>query len=137
MKQETISYLKANLDLDKDQIKEIRLNMIKDTDFEVDDFRFIHEDEIDEVMQDELSSDTYVLGSFSAWFIADILPNMPKEAVEALQKTDQFEVLGELMLEHIEDVQQEYVGFDGYGHHFAHYDHETHEFENWYAFRVN
>ena len=137
MKQETISYLKANLDLDKNQIKEIRMNMIKETDFEVDDFRFIHEDEIDEVMQDELSSDTYVLGSFSAWFIADVLPNMPSEAVKALQEADKFEVLGELMLEHIETVQEEYASIDGYGHHFAHYDHETHEFENWYAFRVN
>lgn len=137
MEQSAISYLKNTLDLDKNQIKNIRISAIKENDFEVDDIRFIHEDIIDEVLEDELSSDTYVLGSFEPWFIRDILPNMPIEAVKALQEKDHYEILGEMMLEHIDQVASDYVGYDGYGHHFAHYDHEEHYFENWYAFRVN
>ena len=109
-------------------------------DFEVANYRFISQDEIDEIMQDELSGDEYILGCFNAWFIADIL-GMPCDAVEKIQKAEVFEGLGALMAQKIKEVQQKYVSGDGYGHHFAQYDGEEHEITlgniEYYAFRVD
>ena len=131
-----IKALKNEFDFIKSDIKEVRLNMIKEADFEINNYRFIHSDRIDDILEDELLWDEYVLGCFNAWFISDII-DMDIEAVEALQKADKYEVLGKMMIPHIEKVAEEYVRHDGYGHHFAHYDGYEHEFDNWYIFRVN
>ena len=37
------------------------------------DWRFIREDAIDAIMQDELSADEYILGCFNDWFLAHVL----------------------------------------------------------------
>ena len=107
-------------------------------DFEVAGYRFINRDEIDQVQQEELESDPYILGCFSDWLLADIL-NMPIEAIEALQKHD-FEIVGKMVVDlgKVAELQEQYVRHDGYGHHFAHYDHEEHELEscNFSAFRI-
>ena len=103
-------------------------------DFMTSNWRFIHQDDIDEVMRDELSSDTWLLGCFTAWFISDIT-GLDYDAVERAQKSESFELLGELMLQHIDKVQSEYVSADGYGHYFNSWDGCEHEFGNYYAFR--
>lgn len=112
----------------------------EEIDFEVDNYRFIAADEIDEIQQNELGSDLYMLGCFTAEFIADNT-SLSYNVVKALQKAEAFEELGELMVDHIEDLQSEYARLDGYGHHFAHYDHNENEIElngiNYYYFRVN
>lgn len=109
-----------------------------DTDFEVGNYRFIHQDEIDEIQQQELSSNLYMLGCFNADFIADNT-NLTYNIVKALQKAELYEAIGEAIMDgnYLEAMQSEYARLDGYGHHFAHYDHDTHEYGEYYVFRTN
>lgn len=108
-----------------DDVREVVENIVnEETDFSVNDFRFIDESEIDEIQQDELKSDLCVLGCFNDWFIADNT-DLSLRVVQALQKAEAFEELGELMADNIETIQSEYASADGYGHHFASYDSET------------
>lgn len=127
----------AELDIDKAQWKDV-IDSIKEnkTDFEIDGYRFIEEGEIDKIMQDELLSDMYILGCFNAWFIASIL-NMQQSAVEKMQEAEACEGLGELLAQHIEEVQEAYVSSDGYGAHFARYDGNEYEAGGYYIFRLN
>ena len=92
-------------------------------DFEIDNVRFINSNEIDQIQQDELSSDEYILGCFNAWFIADVL-NIDLDVIEAMQKSEAFEAIGKLIIsmDKLEDLQEAYARADGYGHHFNHYD---------------
>jgi len=137
---ELINFLKG-LDFEKDHLKEV-LEAIEneEIDFEVNDYRFINSNNIDEIQQEELLSDTYILGCFNADFLADII-NVPYKAIMALQKADCYSELGEICESFIEEIQEEYVRFDGYGHHFAHYDHNEHELsingQLFHVFRVN
>ena len=108
-----------------DNVREVVENIVnEETDFSVDDFRFIDQSEIDEIQQSELKSDLYILGCFNDWFIADNT-NLSLKVVQALQKAEAFEELGELMVDNIEQIQSEYASADGYGHHFSSYDGET------------
>ena len=121
--------------------KETINNIINENnDFEVDNYRFIHEDSIDEIQCEELKSDTYILGCFNADFLADII-NIPYKAIIALQKAECYSELGEICEDYISEIQQEYSRLDGYGHHFAHYDSNTIEdilsISGYYVFRVN
>ena len=54
-------------------------------DFTVDydgrEYRVIENDCIESIMKDELSSDTYLLGCFNAWFLSDII-GIPSDHVE-------------------------------------------------------
>jgi len=114
-------------------------NMIEnESDFEVDNYRFIHSDDIDKIQQNELSGDAYMLGCFSAWFLADIL-NAPVGAIEAMQKAEAYEAIGLWILESdkIEELQEGHASQDGYGHHFSHYDGQENEFEEYYVFRIS
>ena len=91
-------------------------------DFEVDNYRFVLESEAIDILIDMYKCDEYILGSFNAWFIADNC-NIPIGCVEALQKADAYSELGELMLENgIDELIEEYVRLDGYGHAFNSYD---------------
>lgn len=108
-----------------DDVREVIENIVsEETDFSVNDFRFIDESEIDEIQQDELKNDLYILGCFNDWFIADNT-NLSLKVVQALQKAGAHEELGELMAENIETIQSEYASADGYGHHFSSYDSQT------------
>jgi len=103
-------------------------------DFCVADYRFIKKSDIDQIMSDELSGDTYMLGCFNANFIADIL-EIDSDVVESAQKSESFEGLGVSLLPHIDQVVENYVAEDGYGHHFSSYDGEEHDFEDYYYFK--
>lgn len=134
----SIIELANELNIDK---KELFENVNEsENDFTIEDYRFIKSDEIDEIQKDELKSDLYILGCFTDWFVADNT-NIPLKAVEALQKAEAFEELGEMMLTYIEEIQEEYARLDGYGHHFAHYDHHEQEAVlngvHYYYFKVN
>lgn len=131
-----IKYLKTVLDFDKSEVKEVRLEAIKNDDFEIDNYRFISDDIIDDVMVEELSSDTYTLGMFNADFLSSII-DLPYNAIVALQKTESFDAIGEVALSHVDEIAEEYARLDGYGHHFAHYDGHGHEVNNWHIFKVN
>lgn len=120
-------------------IEELRL---ESDDFEVNNYRFISEDSIDSIMQDELSGDEYILGCFNSWFLADVL-DIDCDVIEAMQEAEAFEAIGKLVLSmnKLEELQSKYVSADGYGHHFARYDGNKYELKlngrDFYAFRVN
>jgi len=92
-------------------------------DFEIDKVRFIDTDSIDEIQQEELGGDEYILGCFNADFLSDIL-SLSVEVIESIQKAEGFEALGKMVLEmdKLEELQEQYASADGYGHHFNHYD---------------
>lgn len=150
-----IKELKSNLDnLGVDDWREfIDRHQFDGEDFEIENYRFINEGDIDEVMQEELKNDTYILGCFNAHFLSSII-GLSVEIIIALQEGEKYEALGEHCLDHIEEIQEDYARADGYGHHFAHYDGnentiEIDEFEEqdgrmvkigvttYYAFRIN
>ena len=104
-------------------------NIIEEkNDFTVDDYRFIHRTAIDRIMDEELESDEYLLGSFMPGFLADIL-NMSQELIEIIQKAEAFEALGRYIISQdlVSEIREAYVDIDGYGHHFTSYDSETME----------
>ncbi len=108
-------------------------------DFEVEDYRFINRNAIDDIQQDELASDEYVLGCFAPWLLADVL-DLGMEAIEDLQNKEAHEALGKMVIARgvLDHLQEEYVRHDGYGHHFAHYDGQEHDVgTNYLAFKVN
>jgi len=114
-----------------------------ESDFEVGDWRFIDADAINDIQQEELSNDLYMLGCFTDWFLANAT-DIDIEVIQALQEAEAFEALGKLVLPHIAEIQAEYASTDGYGHHFNRYDGEEYEISgvvgthsNWYAFRTN
>ena len=105
-------------------------------DFEVGNYRFIKSEAIDEIMQEELLSDLYVLGGCTPWFIAEIT-GLDTDAIEKAQAKDSYEVLGALLAKDIETVQSKMVQYDSYGHHFNHYDGNEIEWNDYYIFRTN
>ena len=93
-------------------------------DFEVDNVRFIKDSQIDKILAEELENDPYILGSFTAWFIADST-DIDLEVIEALQDAEAYEALGKLIIKscNMVDFANSYaVNADGYGSHFNHYD---------------
>ena len=113
----------------------------EEEDFEVDDYRFIHEDDIDQIQQDELESDPYILGCFNSWFLSNVT-GWPNALIEAAQKGDAYDALGDAIINEnkVGILQEEYKSADGYGHHFGHYD--GCELEDlihlgYYAFKIN
>jgi len=103
------------------------------------EWRFIREDAIDSIMQDELSSDEYILGCFTDWFLADVL-DIDIDVIQAMQKAEAFEALGKLVIStgKLEELQEKYVSADGYGHHFGHYDGYEYNLNSqpYYAFKL-
>lgn len=89
------------------------------TDFYVDDVRFISDEVILSVMAEELSSDLYCLGCFNAHFLAPHM-GIDQDIIEALQEAEGFEQLGKLIIEmcDMENLAEEYAIADGFGHHF-------------------
>ena len=115
---------------------------LEDTLLDIDgaEWRFINDNYIDAIQQDELASDEYILGCFYASFLAKYI-DMSVKQIEEAQEAEQFELIGKLVVASgkIEEIQQGYVSGDGYGHHFAHYDHNQYELEAvcYRMFRVN
>lgn len=129
-----------NLDTEPDYREVVDNIADGNNDFQVGDYRFIESCSIDEIQKEELLEDNYMLGCFSAWFIADIT-GLNLHDVAKAQKNESFELLGTLMAQKIDEVQEEYSRLDGYGHHFAHYDHNEHELDvdgsTYHVFRVD
>ena len=141
MKYSEIKRIKSeleNISLE-DSWKEVIENMTEETeDFEVDNYRFIHEDNIDEIQQKELSGDTYMLGSFYASFIADNT-DLSLNIVKALQEANKFNTIGQHILDndYLETMQEAYSSQDGYGAHFNSYDGNEEEINSYHVFRIN
>jgi hypothetical protein len=91
-------------------------------DFTINDVRFIHDQAIREVLEDELANDEYCLGCFNANAIAEAT-GWPELLIKAAQDGEQYEAIGKAMTgEHVANLAQIYVDADGYGHHFNSYD---------------
>ena len=111
-------------------------------DFEIGNYRFIREDSIDEIMENELGGDDYMLGCFNAWFIADVL-DIDMDVIEAMQEAEAYSAIGKLVksMGKLEDLQKAYANADGYGHHFNKYDGNQDELyigsDTYYYFREN
>lgn len=104
--------------------REVVINIENEmTDFEVDNVRFINSNGIDQIMQDELAGDAYILGCFNAWLLADVL-GIDQDVIEAMQKAEAFEAIGKLVISlgKLEELQEEYARQDGLGAHFNRYD---------------
>lgn len=94
----------------------------EESNFDVENYTFIEECGVFNIVKNMYESDTYILGCFNAWFIADNC-NIPYNCVEALQKAEAFSELGELMLENgIDELIEEYIRLDGAGHALNSYD---------------
>ena len=90
-------------------------------------WRIIDSNHIDNILAEEIADDTYMLGCFQAWVIADAT-GWPISLVEAAQKAELFSEIGEGMTEEqINEVAEIYAQHDGYGHHFATQDGDEHE----------
>lgn len=110
--------------------REVLENILSgETDFEVDEVRFINFSEIDRIQCEELESDDYILGCFNAWFLSDVL-EIDEEVIKAMQEAEAFEAIGKLIksMDKLEELQADYSSTDGYGHHFNHYDGGEEEF---------
>lgn len=109
-----------------------------ENDFEVEGYRFIHEDSIAEIMQEELSSDEYVLGCFNAGFLSEAI-GVDSDVIEAMQEANAFGAIGKLVLslDKIEEVQELAVTWDGFGQYFSHYDGSEESVGEYLVFRVN
>ena len=133
-----VKTLSNELDIDFKELVEQIIDEVDD--FEMEDYRFIKVSDIDTIQQNELKSDLYLLGCFNADFIADNT-DLSLKVVQALQKAEAFEELGELIVDDIETIQSEYSRLDGYGHHFGRYDGNEYEITlndvDYYYFKVN
>lgn len=121
--------LRLEYDLSAEELREfVEHVMVCDDDFVIGRYRYINGDEIDKIMQDELSSDEYILGCFNAWFLASVL-EIDQDVIEEMQKCEAYTAIGKLVLSlgKLEKLQESYVRADGYGNHFDHYSGSTDE----------
>ena len=114
--------------------KEVIDNVLADLDdFEVDNVRFIKDEQILPIMVDEIFSDDYLLGCFSADFIADN-SDLNYDLVRACQNSEAYEAIGTALNDTLDQGEKEefcdaYASADGFGHHFNHYDFGEEEIE--------
>ena len=112
-------------------------------DFTVDydgrEYRIIENDCIESIMKDELSSDTYILGCFNAWFLSDIM-NIPADAIEKIQNADCYDALGIIIAnsdEMMNELASKYISCDSAGHHFISYDGSENDCGEYTLFCIN
>lgn len=100
--------------------------------------RFIHEDVIDNVMQEELKGDPYVLGCFNAAFVSRVT-GWPVALIEAAQQGEAYGPLGETLINenYVESLAKEYALADGYGHHFNSWDGSEDYEDDFYIFNFD
>lgn len=98
----------------------------EEPDFTVDDYRFISVCEIDDIQVSELKSDPYILGCFNADFLEGIT-GLPSDIIKIVQEADEYEKLGDFLINRgfVNKIQENYVRYDTYGHHFSTYDSNT------------
>lgn len=114
---------------DRDTI-ELILNNLDQDDFEDGYYRFIKEDEAEKIAINLYEGDTYILGCFNASFISDHT-NLDYEIVRALQEGENFEAIGQHILDNdnLDGMIEDYIRLDGYGHVFGSYDGNYDEIE--------
>ena len=91
--------------------------------FEVDNYRFLTKDEALKECINRYQYDECVLGSFNASFIEDYIA-LDYDDIKILQEAEQYEIIGRLILNSgkLEEMMEEYIRLDGYGHALNSYD---------------
>ena len=104
-------------------------------DFEINNYRFININDIDDVLREELLDDTVLLGSLPTNFIANCL-NLSVESIEFIQKREEYESLGYLLEEIIDLVVEKYIKTYRYVGYFGRVDDIQHEILDYYYFKI-
>ena len=123
----TLSDLCYELDFDQEESRMLFGKILNTGDFTVGDYRFIDCVVVDEVMKDEFRNEPYMIGSCNSWVTADLL-GVSTDVIDLLQKNEQYEAIGMLVLEtnKLDKFIDTLISNDGYGHHFGIYDGEEH-----------
>lgn len=122
-KQEAINTIQlANyLSIDKREL----FNQVneKNESFEVENYTFLSEDEALKDVVNMYECDEYILGSFNADFIENFIP-LSYEDIKTIQGGEHYEIIGKLILNSgkLEEMMQEYIRLDGFGHALNSYD---------------
>lgn len=124
-----------------DLLSDINFSICNDftVDYDGREYRIIENNYIESIMKDELSSDTYLLGCFNAWFLSDIM-NIPSEAIEKIQSADCCDALGIIISnndEMMDSLVKKYISCDGAGHHFSLYDGSEDDCGEYTVFCIN
>lgn len=100
-----------------DQINE------KSESFEVENYTFMSEDEALKNVINMYECDEYILGCFNADFIEDFI-SLSYEDIKTIQESEHYEIIGKLILNggKLEEMMQEYIRLDGFGHALNSYD---------------
>ena len=141
----TRAIIDHNGESDKYSIHELleNVNFAICNDFNVEylgrEYRIIESSDIEEIMKDELSSDTYLLGCFNARFLSDIM-NIPMDAIEKIQNSDCCDALGIIISNNDEMMNKlvsSYISADGARHHFSSYDGSENDYGEYTVFCIN
>ena len=94
-----------------------------ETNFEVDNYTFLTENEALNEVINMYSCDNYILGCFNADFIEDFI-TLDYDSIKVLQEGEQFDIIGKLIMNsgNLNDMMAEYIRLDGYGHALNSYD---------------
>lgn len=97
-------------------------------DFVMNKYRFIHKDDIDNVVIESYLGDEYVLGSFYPSFISEA-SDLSEELVKAIQDAGRNELIGQHLIDngYAEDMIIGASAQDGYGAMLDSYDGNTNE----------
>jgi hypothetical protein len=106
--------------------------------YESREYRIINNDDIQSTMEDELSSDEYILGCFNSWFLSEIT-GIDSEVFDAMKQSEAFEAIGKLIISggYLEELAEGYISADGAGHHFSHYDFSEDDTGDYTVFCIN
>ena len=96
-----------------------------------DEYRFIHNNVIDDVIAQDLKDDPYILGCFNADFLCHYIP-LSSDQIQHVQDAEGFEAIGYLVLAHgeLDELVSDMISADGYGHYFNHWNGDEIELNN-------
>ena len=120
------------------EFREILINISQEeSDFEIGGYRFIKADDIDSILEDELDSDPYIIGSLADWLLSNVL-NIDIDIVKVAQDTGLYDELGDSVIRQdaVRSLKEKIVTLDGYGSYFARYDRHEHSITGYYCFRI-
>lgn len=113
-----------------------KLNVYSSTaDFTADlngnEYRFIHNGIIDDVIATDLKDDPYHLGCFNADFLCHYIP-LSADQIKHVQDAEGYEAIGFLVLAHgeLDELVSDMISADGYGHYFNHWNGDEIELNN-------
>lgn len=87
------------------------------------DYAIYSENEATQEVYNIYRDDMYILGCFNASFLVDYLP-LDYDDIKTMQEGKQFEILGKLAMNSgkFEEMMDDYISADGYGHALSSYD---------------